>query len=111
MPLCGFNEMMFGGLRLMGISEDVINTLKEMDDQYDQVLRPKYGAEKALRLLAEEFGQDKVSRELLKGFTLFARGLYEQAKKRATKDGISLGESYKREITDMDIFLSELERL
>ncbi|MFH0969801.1 MAG: hypothetical protein V1804_04800 [Patescibacteria group bacterium] len=48
--------------------------------------------------------------KMLKGLTLFAQGLYEQAKKRSEEDGVDLKESYDKEIEEMNIFLSELDR-
>ena len=48
--------------------------------------------------------------KMLKGLTLFAQGLYEQAKKRSNDDGINMEKSYEKEIEEMNIFLSELDR-
>jgi hypothetical protein len=48
--------------------------------------------------------------KMLKGLTLFAQGLYEQANKRSDEDNISTEASYERELEEMNIFLSELDR-
>jgi hypothetical protein len=42
--------------------------------------------------------------KMLKGLELFAEGLWEQAEKRSEEDKISIEESLKQEIKEMDIF-------
>ncbi len=49
------------------------------------------------------------NRKMLEGLSLFAEGLFEQAIKRSGEDGLSLEESLKQEISEMDIFREILD--
>jgi len=48
--------------------------------------------------------------KMLKGLDLFAQGLWEQAEKRSKEDNVSLEESLKQEIKEMDIFKEILSK-
>ncbi len=47
--------------------------------------------------------------KMLKGLTMFAQGLYEQALKRQREDGISIGRAFEIEVEEMNIFLTKLD--
>ncbi|MBI2514955.1 hypothetical protein HYV91_02085 [Candidatus Wolfebacteria bacterium] len=47
---------------------------------------------------------------MLHGLTEFAQGIYAQALERARRDGISLERAFEIEITEMTIFLAELDK-
>ena len=129
MAMCGFNEDMLNGIgqAFLGILEILTKTqdskdpkdiieeniklLKEMDDRYYDTLRPTYGVNKGLEILANEFGpQSGLNQDLIKGVSLFAKGLYKQASKRASTDSISLEQSYATEIREMTHFLAILNK-
>lgn len=46
---------------------------------------------------------------MLKGLTLFAQGLYEQAVKRAAKDGVDVKTAMEIEVHEMNVFLPALD--
>ena len=47
--------------------------------------------------------------KMLKGLTMFAQGLYEQAEWQAERQGISLGEAFEKEVKEMNVFLAALD--
>lgn len=46
---------------------------------------------------------------MLQGLTQFAQGLYQQALKRAEKEGISLDSAFQKEVHEMNVFLAALD--
>lgn len=46
---------------------------------------------------------------MLKGLALFSQGLYEQAVKRADKDGVDVKTAMEIEVREMNIFLPALD--
>ena len=129
MPLCGFNQKMLNGLRLFakgifteakvaGQSFDkVYNSkiksrnafFKEIDDRYYEYFRPTYGSVKGIKKWVKEIKKDeRFNSETLKGLTLFAQGLYEQAEIRVKKDGVSFQQAYDNEIEEMNNLLKSL---
>jgi hypothetical protein len=49
------------------------------------------------------------NQKMLEGLSLFAEGLFDQAIKRSNEDSLSLEESLKQEILEMDIFREILD--
>jgi hypothetical protein len=47
--------------------------------------------------------------KMLKGLTMFAQGLYEQALKRQQKDKIPISRAFEIEVEEMNIFLIKLD--
>ena len=47
--------------------------------------------------------------KMLHGLTKFAQGLYEQALKRQTEDGIPIERAFEIEVEKMNIFLAKLD--
>jgi len=47
--------------------------------------------------------------KMLKGLTMFAQGLCEQALKRQEEEGISVERAFEIEVEEMNIFLTKLD--
>lgn len=47
--------------------------------------------------------------EMLQGLTQFARGLYQQASKRAKTESISIEDAFDKEVHEMNVFLAALD--
>ena len=121
---CGFNNEMLDGLdeTFQGITkqagqpataviQDTIRLLKEKDDLYYDVLRPKLGVEAGIKAWVESFKDEPLDPQVLRGCMLFAKGLYLQAFKRAEEDHCSLEESYRSEIDEMTAALKAMDEV
>ncbi len=78
---------------------------------YDE-LQPEFGTEEGIKRFVQEIEVpvDGFNGKALKGVALFCRGLLNQVKKNAEKNGISLDEMYDREIKEMGFLLTEISR-
>ncbi|KKR15339.1 MAG: hypothetical protein UT42_C0004G0010 [Candidatus Falkowbacteria bacterium GW2011_GWA2_39_24] len=122
MPLCGFNEKMLDGIKDLskGVSEQgqqttvdeeikrIIQILKDKDDLYYDHLKPKLGPQEGIKEWVKSFQDEPINPLIVHGVTLFAKGLYEQAKIMAEKFDLTLEESYDNEMEEMAIALNTM---
>lgn len=50
------------------------------------------------------------NKKMLAGLTMFSEGLYEQVPKRAVEDSLSVEDSVKQELSEMETFLAMLQQ-
>jgi hypothetical protein len=110
MPLCGFNSTILKGLTLFakGLYEQALKRSKEDEVSIERVFEIEI---KEMAIFLVKLKELRPAHSVLKGLTLFAKGLYEQALKRSKKDKISIKRAFKAEIKEMNSFLPKLDKI